>query len=72
MPQKRSKERIKGIVNVAGRAGPVVVQGVQHLFHLPLALKTWPDEDRRSRLVFITRNLPAERLAAALEAALAE
>ena len=64
--------RIKGIVNVAGRAGPVVIQGVQHLFHPPLALKTWPDEDRRSRLVFITRNLPAERLAAALEAALAE
>ena len=64
--------RIKGIVNVAGRAGPVVIQGVQHLFHPPLALKTWPDEDRRSRLVFITRNLPAERLAAALEAAVAE
>lgn len=64
--------RIKGIVNVAGRAGPVVIQGVQHLFHPPLALKTWPDQDRRSRLVFITRNLPAERLAAAFEAALAE
>jgi G3E family GTPase len=47
--------RIKGLVNVGGM--PVVVQAVQHLFHPPAPLDSWPSEDHRSRLVFITRNL---------------
>ena len=34
-----------------------VVHGVQHVFHDPVALDRWPDADRRSRLVFITRGL---------------
>jgi G3E family GTPase len=49
--------RVKGLVNVAGEAGPVVVQGAQHVFHPPVTLEAWPGEDRRSRIVFITRNL---------------
>lgn len=56
--------RVKGLVNVAGEPGPVVVQGAQHVFHPPLALERWPGEDRRSRLVFITRNLPREAVEA--------
>jgi G3E family GTPase len=56
--------RIKGILNVAGEAAPVAVHGVQHLFHPPAALDGWPDEDRRSRLVFITRDIPREVLLA--------
>jgi G3E family GTPase len=63
--------RIKGIVNVAGRAGPVVIHGVQHVFHPPVELRHWPDADRRSRIVIITRNIPASALAQSLEAALA-
>jgi len=50
--------RVKGIVAVEGCRGPVVVHAVQHLAHRPVELEAWPDDDRRSRLVFITRNLP--------------
>ena len=49
--------RIKGIINVAGLDGPMVIHGVQHLFHAPVALNEWPGEDRRSRIVFITRDI---------------
>ena len=49
--------RVKGLVNVAGESGPVVIQGVQHLFHPPVTLAEWPSADRRSRLVFITRGI---------------
>ncbi len=50
--------RVKGIVNVEGK--PVVVQGVQHLFHPPVELDRWPSEDHESRLVFITRHIEAD------------
>jgi G3E family GTPase len=49
--------RVKGLVNVAGCRGPVVVQIVQHLAHPPVELTAWPDSDRTSRLVFITQNV---------------
>jgi G3E family GTPase len=52
--------RVKGFLNVAGCRGPVVVQVVQHLAHPPVELASWPDKDRATRLVFITRNI-AER-----------
>src|SRR5438034_6980192 len=50
--------RVKGIVAVEGCQGPVVVHAVQHVAHRPVELEAWPEDDRRSRLVFITRNLP--------------
>jgi G3E family GTPase len=52
--------RVKGLVNISGETGPVVVQGAQHLFHPPVALAAWPSDDRRSRIVFITRNIPKQ------------
>ncbi len=52
--------RVKGIFNVRDAGGPIVVQAVQHLFHPPLQLESWPDADRRSRVVFITRDLRRE------------
>jgi G3E family GTPase len=52
--------RVKGFLDVEGCKGPVVVQFVQHLAHPPVELETWPDADRQSRVVFITRNI-AER-----------
>jgi G3E family GTPase len=55
--------RVKGLVNVAGEPGPVVIQGVQHLFHPPVTLAAWPSGDRRSRLVFITRGMARETVA---------
>jgi G3E family GTPase len=50
--------RMKGIVNVEGE--PVVVQGVQHIFHTPVKMSAWPSADRDSRLVFIVRNIDAD------------
>jgi G3E family GTPase len=58
--------RIKGIVNVDGK--PVVVQGVQHIFHEPVALDRWPSEDTDTRLVFITRNVDADTIRNLLKA----
>ena len=49
--------RVKGLLNVAGCRGPVVVQYVQHLAHPPVELESWPDQNRNSRLVFITRGI---------------
>jgi G3E family GTPase len=49
--------RVKGILDVAFCRGPVVVQFVQHLAHPPVELERWPDDERRSRIVFIARNL---------------
>jgi G3E family GTPase len=60
--------RVKGLVNVEGERGPVVVQGVQHIFHPPATLDAWPGDDRRSRLVFITRNIPEDAIAALFRA----
>ena len=49
--------RTKGIINVADLDGPVVIHGVQHIFHPAVMLKEWPSDDRRSRIVFITRDM---------------
>jgi hypothetical protein len=48
---------------VEGKAGPMVVQGVQHLFHPPLELAAWPGPDHTTRLVFITRAIPRQTVA---------
>jgi G3E family GTPase len=63
--------RLKGIVNVAGEIRPIVIHGVQHVFHPPTRLAAWPDADRRTRIVFITRNLDAAPLERALAAFIA-
>lgn len=47
--------RMKGLLNVEGL--PVAVHAVQTLIHEPVTLEQWPDEERRSRLVFITRGM---------------
>ncbi len=54
--------RVKGFVNVAGCQGPVVVQFVQHLAHPPVELDAWPDGDRQSRIVFITKNISEQQV----------
>lgn len=50
--------RIKGILNMKNRAGPIVIHGVQHIFHPPVELTGWPSDDRRTRILFITRDVP--------------
>ncbi len=61
--------RFKAIVALSDRPDqPVVLHGVQHLFHPPVLLPQWPSEDRRTRMVFITRDLPQEAIEATLTA----
>ena len=51
--------RMKGILNVKDQPKPFVVHGVQHIFYPPDTLQGWPTgSDQRSRLVFITKDLP--------------
>ncbi|AVZ80507.1 GTP-binding protein [Zoogloeaceae bacteirum Par-f-2] len=54
--------RVKGVLDVAGEKLPRVVQCVQHMAYPPTSLPAWPASgplsDRRSRLVFIVRDLP--------------
>jgi G3E family GTPase len=50
--------RVKGVLNVAGESQPLVIHGVHRTFHPPTLLAAWPSADRRSRVVFITRDLP--------------
>ena len=57
--------RVKGILHLREEAGPVVIHGVHHVFHPPVRLDGWPDADRRSRIVFITRDLPRAEIEAA-------
>ncbi len=50
--------RLKGIVRLAEEPDmPVVLHAVQHVLHPPVRLPQWPDDDRRSRLVCVTRDL---------------
>jgi len=50
--------RLKGIVKLADAPGsPLVIHGVQHVFHPPVRLPCWPDGDERTRIVLITRDL---------------
>jgi len=61
--------RLKAIVALSDRPDqPVVLYGVQHLFHPPVLLPEWPSEDRRTRMVFITRDLPRETIETTLAA----
>jgi G3E family GTPase len=58
MTRGESVLRIKGILNLIGRDKPIAIHGVQHLFHPPVQLAAWPEgDDRRSRIVFILRDL---------------
>ena len=61
--------RVKGIVEVEGCVAPVVIHGVQHVFHPPETLDVWPGDIRGSRIVCITRGLDAASVSNALDAA---
>jgi G3E family GTPase len=50
--------RLKGIVKLAeAPESPLVIHGVQHIFHPAVQLPRWPDGDERTRIVLITRDL---------------
>ena len=54
--------RVKGFLDVEGCKGLVLVQFVQHLAHPPVELEAWPDANRQSRVVFITRNISEQQV----------
>ena len=49
--------RVKGIAYTYESDLPVIIQGVQHIFQPPTTLDAWPNKERRSQIVFITRNI---------------
>jgi G3E family GTPase len=54
--------RLKGIINIEGKDRPAVIHGVQHIFHPVQWLERWPDSDKQTKLVFITRNVKKEQI----------
>jgi len=59
--------RVKGLLDV-GTAGPLLINGVQHVVHPPEHLPSWPDDDRRSRIIFIGRGFTRDALERSLAA----
>jgi G3E family GTPase len=50
--------RMKAIVNIEETPDrPMVLHGVQHVLHPATQLDAWPDDDRRTRMVFIVRDI---------------
>jgi G3E family GTPase len=65
--------RLKGILSLEGQDRPVALHAVQHLLHPPIVLSQWAgNEDRTSRMVFITRDVPRGLVEAILRPELAE
>ncbi len=56
--------RLKGIVALREDPDhPRVIHAVQHVLHPPARLENWPDDDRRTRLVFIMRDVNKKLIA---------
>ena len=64
--------RIKGIVNVVGEQLPRVIHAVQHTIYPAATLSAWPDEDRNTKLVFITRDIDETFIRQALNSFIVE
>ena len=63
--------RVKGLLNVRESDRPIVIHGVQHLFHPPVQLDAWPTEDRRTRIVFIVKDVERATVEALFDACVA-
>jgi len=61
--------RVKGLLNVQESERPIVIHGVQHLFHPPVQLDAWPTDDKRTKIVFIVKDLEKATVEAIFEAA---
>ncbi|MEL6530661.1 MAG: GTP-binding protein [Pseudomonadota bacterium] len=58
--------RVKGLLHMKEMENPLVIHGVQHVWHPPAILQDWPSDDRRSRIVFIMRDMEESDLRTAL------
>jgi G3E family GTPase len=55
--------RLKGVVRLTEDPDrPLVIHGVQHVMHPPARLDQWPDDDHRTRLVFIVRDIDPQAI----------
>jgi G3E family GTPase len=55
--------RVKGIVAFADRSErPAIVQAAQHTMFAPEWLDAWPDDDHRSRLVFVVHDIAVKEI----------
>ena len=55
--------RVKGIIKLEESPDqPMVIHGVQHIFHPPAQLDKWPDKDTSTRIVFITKDIKRAQL----------
>lgn len=59
--------RFKAIVNIENETQPSVLHGVQHVLYPEVKLDAWPDDDHRSRFVFIVRDLESAFVAKVLD-----
>ncbi len=60
--------RVKGIIHVAEEADrPAIIQGAQHLLHNLAWLDRWPDDDRRSKIIFITQHFERAEVESMIE-----
>ena len=60
---------MKGLVRLSTEPDrPLLLQGVQHVLHPPRLLDAWPDQDHRTRLVFIGRKLDEAAIRALFDA----
>ena len=62
--------RIKGLLNINGAPGPVVLHGIQHVIHPPELLEAWPDDDKSSRIVLVVQDIDPRPIQKSLEALL--
>jgi G3E family GTPase len=60
--------RVKGILNLTGEVAPVAIHGVRYLVHDPVHMAAWPDEDQRSRIVFIVDGIDPDLVRRSLAA----
>jgi G3E family GTPase len=65
--------RVKGIVCLAEDPDkPLVFHAVQHAIHPPVTLERWPSSDRSTRVVFIAKHVPPEKVERLLDSLIAQ
>jgi G3E family GTPase len=62
--------RVKGILDIDGVDGPVLLQGIHHVLNAPVELDAWPEGKRQSRLVLIADRATIEAVRESWAAAL--
>ena len=67
----KSVLRVKGVLMSERPGPPLMIQGVQHVMHPPVHLRSWQGNERLSRIVFIVRGIEPAAVSQSLERFLA-